>query len=59
MHSMSDFVTSASCAGVLMENLEAYMQRGVASPTDGHRGSQERNLPTVEGVQLALKELRV
>ena len=31
MHSMNDFVMSVSCGGVLMENLEACIQQGVAT----------------------------
>ena len=45
---MSEFMMSISCRGVLIENLEACMQQGVAiSPTSGGV-PRNVNLPTVE-----------
>ena len=49
MHSMNDLEMSAICKGVLMENLEACMQQGVATTRTAIGAGCIADVPTGEG----------
>ena len=53
---MSDYLMTASCEGVLMKNLETYMQQGVATSPMTIGAPCNADLPTVEGCATTLKE---
>ena len=52
MHSISDYLMSASYEDVLMENLEACMHQEIATSPTAIGAPCKSDLPTVEGVKL-------
>ena len=48
VHSMSDFVMSVSCGGMLMKNFEAYMQQGVVTSPMTIEAFYNANLSTIK-----------